>query len=47
MNKRVLVVEDEAVLALDIANHLTAASLGVVGPVTSVPKALRLIGVVG
>ena len=44
---RVLVVEDDALLALDIARHLTSAGFEVVGPATSVTKALRLIGNVG
>lgn len=42
-NIRVLVVEDEALLAIDIAQQLTDAGFGVVGPATSVAKALRLI----
>ena len=44
MNKRVLVVEDDAMIALDIARELTDAGLEVVGPAISVAKALRLIG---
>jgi len=44
---RVLVVEDEAILAIDIATHLTDAGFSVVGPATSVTKALTLIGEVG
>jgi DNA-binding response OmpR family regulator len=47
MIKRVLVVEDDAVLALDIAQQLTAAGLEVIGPAISVAKALRLIGQTG
>ena len=43
MNKRVLIVEDDALLGLDIANQLTNAGLEVVGPATSVAKALKLI----
>ena len=44
MNTRVLVVEDDALIALDIARQLTDAGLQVVGPAISVAKALRLIG---
>ena len=47
MNTRVLVVEDEALLALDIAKQLTDAGLDVVGPAVSVAKALRLIAEAG
>jgi len=47
MTKRVLVVEDDALLALDIAQRLTDAGLEVVGPVISVAKALTLISEVG
>jgi len=47
MNARVLVVEDDALLALDIARQLADAGLEVVGPATSVLKALGLIGKVG
>jgi DNA-binding response OmpR family regulator len=43
MKKRVLVVEDEALLGLDIAQQLTNAGLEVVGPAISVAKALRLM----
>jgi DNA-binding response OmpR family regulator len=44
MNVRVLVVEDEALIALDIAQQLTDAGFGVVGPAPSVAKAFQLIG---
>lgn len=47
MNLRVLVVEDDALLALDIARQLTDAGWKVVGPATSVSKALSLVGDVG
>jgi DNA-binding response OmpR family regulator len=47
MNTRVLVVEDDALLALDIARQLADAGLEVVGPATSVTKALGLIGKIG
>jgi len=43
MNTRVLVVEDDALIALDIARQLTDAGLQVVGPAISVAKARRLI----
>jgi DNA-binding response OmpR family regulator len=41
--KRALVVEDEALLALEIAEYLTDAGLEVVGPAASVAKALNLV----
>jgi two-component system, response regulator PdtaR len=41
---RVLIVEDEALVALDIARQLTEAGLTVVGPTVSVAGALQLIG---
>jgi DNA-binding response OmpR family regulator len=47
MSVRVLVVEDEAILAIDIAEHLTHAGFQVVGPATSVTKALKLIAQAG
>jgi CheY-like chemotaxis protein len=47
MNTRVLVVEDDALLALDIARQLADAGLEVVGPATSVAKALGLVGRIG
>lgn len=40
---RVLVVEDDALLAMDLAQNLSAAGLEVVGPATSVSRALALI----
>ena len=43
MTKRVLVVEDDALLGLDIADQLTDAGLEVVGPASSVASAMRLI----
>jgi len=43
MSTRVLVVEDDGLLALDIADHLTNAGLEVIGPATSVAKALELL----
>lgn len=47
MSLRVLVVEDEPLLALDIAHHLEDAGFEVVGPASSVARALRLIDEVG
>src|SRR4051812_44345412 len=47
MNKRVLVVEDDALIALDIANQLRDAGLEIVGPATSVAKALKLVAGTG
>lgn len=43
MKKRVLVVEDDALLGLDIAQQLTDAGLEVLGPAISVASALRLM----
>ncbi|MGD9803722.1 MAG: response regulator [Hyphomicrobiaceae bacterium] len=42
-SKRALVVEDEPLLAMEVAEHLTDAGFEVVGPATSVAKALRLL----
>lgn len=47
MSARVLVVEDEAILAIDIAEQLIQAGFQVVGPAPSVAKALKLIMEVG
>ena len=44
MTKRVLVVEDDALVGLDIAQQLTDVGLEVVGPAISVAIALRLMG---
>ena len=44
---RVLVVEDEAIVAIDIADQLTEAGFSIVGPAPSVVRALKLIGNVG
>jgi PAS domain S-box-containing protein len=41
--RRVLVVDDEALISLEIASLLEGAGLSVVGPVTSVKEALALI----
>jgi DNA-binding NarL/FixJ family response regulator len=43
MAKRVLIVEDDALLALDIADQIAHAGFEIVGPATSVKKALRLV----
>jgi len=42
-SKRVLVVEDEPLLAMEVVEYLSEAGYQVVGPVTTVEKALRLI----
>jgi DNA-binding response OmpR family regulator len=47
MSIRVLVVEDEAIVAIDIAEQLTQAGFQVIGPAPSVAKALKLILEVG
>jgi DNA-binding response OmpR family regulator len=47
MSVRVLVVEDEAIVAIDIADQLTEAGFLVVGPAPSVARALKLIDEVG
>jgi DNA-binding response OmpR family regulator len=47
MSARVLIVEDEAILALDLAEQLSVAGFQVVGPAPSVTKALKLIADVG
>lgn len=43
MSVRVLVVEDEFMIGLDIGQQLASAGFEVVGPATSVAKALRLV----
>lgn len=43
MNVRVLVLEDEALLAFELAEVLTSAGFTVVGPATSTAKALDFI----
>ena len=43
MTSRILVVEDEALLAFDLAIQLGSAGFEVVGPAASVAKALALI----
>ena len=40
---RVLVVEDEALVALEVADQLQEAGFRVVGPAASVAKALKLV----
>lgn len=44
MSVRVLVVEDEFMIGLDIGQQLADAGFEVVGPAPSVSKALRLVG---
>lgn len=43
LTTRVLVVEDDALIALDLARQLTDAGFEVVGPALSVARALKLI----
>lgn len=43
MSTRVLVVEDEAIIAIDLEGQLSEAGFDVVGPASSVAQALRLI----
>jgi len=43
MSIRVLVVDDEALIALDVAQQLTDAGYEVIGPATSVAGALQLL----
>ncbi len=43
MTVRVLVVEDEPLIAFDIAAYLTEAGFEVVGPATSLAAALKLL----
>lgn len=47
MSKRVLVVEDDAMLGLDIAQQLGEAGMEVLGPATSVAKAFSLMDQTG
>ena len=47
MGVRILVVEDEPLLAFELAELLTDAAFDVVGPTSSVAEALRLIDNVG
>ena len=42
--RRVLVVEDEALIAMAVEDELAEAGAHVVGPVSSVGEALRLLG---
>ena len=42
--KRVLIVEDDALLGLDVAQQLMDAGLAVVGPAVSVAAAFKLLG---
>jgi CheY-like chemotaxis protein len=43
MVDRVLIVEDDALLALDLKGHLERAGFAVIGPATSASKALALL----
>jgi DNA-binding response OmpR family regulator len=43
MSKRVLVVEDDALLGLDIAEQLEDAGFKVIGPAVSVARAFRML----
>jgi DNA-binding response OmpR family regulator len=43
MPERVLVVEDEPLIAFDVADHLRQAGFEVIGPATSVSAALKLL----
>jgi DNA-binding response OmpR family regulator len=43
MTFRVLVVEDDFLIAIDISQQLAGAGFEVVGPATSVAKALKLL----
>lgn len=47
MTTRVLLVEDEPLLAFDLSQHLIAAGYEVVGPAGSVARALCLVGETG
>jgi len=42
-NKRILVIEDEFLIGLEIHSLLSEAGFGVVGPATTVPAALKHI----
>lgn len=44
---RILVVEDEALIAIDLGQQLLNAGFEVVGPALTVSKALALVGEVG
>ena len=43
MRKSVLVLEDEAIVAMDLAAELGDAGWHVLGPAGSIPEAIRLI----
>ncbi|HWE17697.1 MAG TPA: response regulator [Hyphomicrobiaceae bacterium] len=47
MKSRVLIVEDDALLGLDIAAQLTEAGFEVIGPAVSVENALGLLRAAG
>jgi DNA-binding response OmpR family regulator len=42
--KRILIVEDDALLAIDVSQHLEHAGYSVMGPAGSAAKALDLLG---
>jgi DNA-binding response OmpR family regulator len=43
MKRRILILEDEVLLAMDLADELESAGFEVIGPATSVSAALRLL----
>ena len=43
MNSRILIVEDDALLAIDMAQQLESAGFVIVGPASSVRSALELL----
>ena len=43
MGERVLIVEDEPLIAFDVADHLREAGFEIVGPAASVSAALKLL----
>jgi DNA-binding response OmpR family regulator len=47
MAPRILIVEDDPLIALDLADQLSQASFIVVGPATSVSRATSLLSSVG
>lgn len=44
---RVLIVEDEPIIGLDVSDHLVQAGLQTVGPATTVSKALEMMADAG
>lgn len=43
MSPRILILEDEVLLAMDLSDQLETAGFRVIGPATTVARALRLI----